>query len=167
MIIRKGQKSDLSKIMDMYSSCIKGMLNNGIDQWDKSYPNEKIIASDIASKTYYIAENKGNIIGGINIDQKQDKSYLNINWEDQSKSYLVVHRLAVKEEFWNKKIGKMLMLFAEQLVQERRLRSIRLDTYSGNPKAMKFYRKLGYKELGEIDLKPNKNKYHCFEKIIK
>jgi hypothetical protein len=32
---------------------------------------------------------------------------------------------------------------------------------------MEFYRRLGYRELGTIDLKPNKDKYHCFEKIIK
>ena len=78
-----------------------------------------------------------------------------------------MHRLAVKEEFWQKKIGKKLMIFAENIVLEKGLKSIRLDTYSGNPKAMEFYRRLGYKELGEINLKPNKNEYYCFEKIIK
>ena len=59
------------------------------------------------------------------------------------------------------------MEFVENLVRKHGLKSIRLDTYSGNPKAMNFYRKLGYEELGTIDLKPNKDKYHCFEKIIK
>jgi ribosomal protein S18 acetylase RimI-like enzyme len=75
--------------------------------------------------------------------------------------------LAVKEEYWNKKIGKELMLFTEELVIERGLKSIRLDTYSGNPKAMEFYRRLAYSELGTINLKPNKNEYYCFEKIIR
>jgi hypothetical protein len=32
---------------------------------------------------------------------------------------------------------------------------------------MEFYRRLGYIELGTIDLKSDKDKYHCFEKIIK
>ena len=59
------------------------------------------------------------------------------------------------------------MLFTEKLVLEKGLKSIRLDTYSGNPKAMEFYIRLGYTELGTIDLKPEKNKYYCFEKIIK
>jgi ribosomal protein S18 acetylase RimI-like enzyme len=108
----------------------------------------------------------GEIVGGINIDQKQDSTYLDIDWEDTSDSFLVVHRLGVMQEFWNKKIGKDLMLFTEKLVIEKKLKSIRLDTYSGNPKAMEFYRRLGYNELGTIDLKPNKNKYHCFEKNI-
>ena len=167
MIIRKGKTSDLSKIMEMYSSCVKGMIRDGIDQWDESYPNSEIIASDLEAETYYVLEIKGEIKGGINIDQNQDKTYLGINWEDTSDSFLVVHRLGVKEDFWNKKIGKDLMLFTEKLVKKKRLKSIRLDTYSGNPKAMGFYRRLGYSKLGAIDLKPNKNKYYCFEKIIR
>lgn len=167
MIIRKGNKKDLSSIMLMYKSCVKGMLANGIDQWDDSYPNTEIISQDLEMMTYYVSIFNEEIIGGINIDQNQDKTYLEIDWEDKSNSFLVVHRLAVKEEYWNKKVGKDLMLFTEKLVKEKELRSIRLDTYSGNPKAIEFYRRLGYSELGTIDLKPNKNKYHCFEKIIK
>jgi len=167
MIIRKANKKDLNNIMKMYKSCVTGMLKNGIDQWDESYPNTKIISEDLNVRTYYVAEIDGTIVGGVNIDKNQDNTYLAIDWEDKSDSFLVVHRLAVKEELWNKKIGKDLMLFTEKLVMKKRLKSIRLDTYSGNPKAMEFYRRLGYAELGMIDLKPDKDKYYCFEKIIK
>ena len=167
MIIRKANQIDLSGIMKMYKSCVAGMIRNKIEQWDESYPNAKIISSDLKAKTYYIAKIKNEIVGGINIDQKQDKTYLDINWEDTSGSFVVVHRLGVKEVFWDKKIGKDLMLFAEKLVRKEGLKSIRLDTYSGNSKAIEFYRRLGYNQLGEIDLKPNKNEYYCFEKIIK
>ena len=167
MIIRKANKADLDNIMLMYKSCVKGMLASDIDQWDTTYPNDRVIMDDLIAQTYFIAEENSIIIGGINIDQNQDKTYLDINWSDTSNQFLVVHRLGVKEEFWNDGIGKSLMLFTENLVTEKRLNSIRLDTYSGNPKAMEFYRRLGYSELGTIDLKPDKDKYHCFEKIIK
>ena len=167
MIIRKANKTDLDNIMLMYKSCVKGMLANDIDQWDTTYPNAGVIMEDLIAQTYFVAEENSIIIGGINIDQNQDKTYLEIDWEDKSNSFLVVHRLGVKEEFWEKKIGKKLMIFAENLVIEKRLKSIRLDTYSGNPKAMEFYRRLSYRELGSINLKPNKNEYYCFEKIIK
>ena len=167
MIIRKANKTDLDNIMLMYTSCVKGMIANDIDQWDETYPNAVIIMEDLIAQTYFVAIKNNVIIGGVNIDKDQDKTYLDINWEDTSNSFLVVHRLAVKEEFWKKKIGKKLMIFAENMVIEKGLISIRLDTYSGNPKAMEFYRRLGYRELGSINLKPNKNEYYCFEKIIK
>ena len=166
MRIRKAKISDLGNIMIMYKSCVKGMIANGIDQWDDTYPDIDTINQDLEKQSYYVVEEKGEIIGGINIDQNQDKTYLDIDWEDKSDSFLVVHRLGVKQDFWNKKIGKNLMLFTEKIVEEKGLKSIRLDTYSGNPKAMEFYRRLGYRELGSINLKPNKNEYYCFEKII-
>jgi ribosomal protein S18 acetylase RimI-like enzyme len=159
--------SDLESIMNVYRSCVIGMIKIGVDQWDKSYPNAEIISSDLKASTYYIAENEGDVIGGLNIDTIQDNSYLNVNWEDISNSFLVVHRLAIKEEFWNQKIGKELMIFVESLILKKKLKSIRLDTYSGNPNAMIFYKKIGYKERGTVKLKPNKNKYYCFEKIIR
>jgi ribosomal protein S18 acetylase RimI-like enzyme len=167
MKIRKAEISDLENIMLMYKSCVAGMIANGIDQWDESYPNTEVIMGDLIAQTYFVAIENNIIIAGINIDQNQDDNYLALDWEDKSDSFLVVHRLGVKQELWNKKIGKYLMLFTEKLVLEKGLKSIRLDTYSGNPKAMEFYRRLGYTELGTIDLKPDKEKYHCFEKIIK
>ena len=48
------------------------------------------------------------------------------------------------------------MKFAENLVIEKNLKSIRLDTYSNNPQAINFYKKLGYKQLGTINLNPIK-----------
>tara|TARA_B100001175_G_C19267082_1_gene522283 strand:- start:290 stop:757 length:468 start_codon:yes stop_codon:yes gene_type:complete len=152
--------------MKMYKSCVNGMINNGIDQWDENYPNSEIISQDLKNKTYYVAEEKEEIIGGINIDQNQDITYLDLSWKDTSNQFLVVHRLAVSQEYWNKKIGKNLMLFSEEMVVKKGLKSIRLDTYSGNSKAIDFYLRLGYIELGSINLKPDKNEYYCFEKII-
>ena len=167
MIIRKANKSDIGNIMLMYKSCVKGMIANGIDQWDEAYPNTQVIKEDLTAQTYFIAIEKGTIIGGIAIDRNQDKTYLPIKWKDTSDSFLVVHRLAVKAEFWKNGIGKSLMLFAESLVTERSLQSIRLDTYSGNPTPMNFYLRLGYTKLGHIYLKEGRNEYYCFEKIIK
>jgi ribosomal protein S18 acetylase RimI-like enzyme len=166
MIIKKAKISDIKNIMLMYKACVSGMLKSGIDQWDESYPNKKIIMEDLIAQTYFVAIESGSIIGGVNIDRNQDKTYLDIDWKDKKNQFLVVHRLAVKAEFWNDGIGKSLMLFAENLVSKKGLKSIRLDTYSGNPKAIEFYKRLEYKEMGEIDLKPGKDKYHCFEKII-
>ena len=167
MIIRKANKTDLDNIILMYKSCVKGMLANDIDQWDSTYPNAGVIMEDLIAKTYFVAIENNIIIGGINIDQNQDKTYLAMDWKDKTNQFLVVHRLGVKEEFWKKGIGKKLMIFAENLVVEKGLKSIRLDTYSGNPKAMEFYINLGYQQLGHIYLKEGKNEYYCFEKIIR
>ena len=76
--------------MRMYHSCVKGMIKNGIDQWDESYPNIEIIQEDLRANTYYVAEINSQIIGGINIDRNQDPTYLNISWQDKSNLFLIV-----------------------------------------------------------------------------
>ena len=166
MMIRKAKINELDEIMNMYASCVDGMQKANIDQWDSTYPNTKIISEDIRNKSFYIFLINDKIIGGINIDKIQDKTYLDIEWKDKSNKFLVVHRLAVRQEFWKKGIGNKLMIFAESLVKEKKLNSIRLDTYSSNPIAINFYLNLGYIKKGEIFLKPNKNEYYCFEKLI-
>tara|TARA_B100000902_G_C27320019_1_gene923769 strand:- start:5567 stop:6070 length:504 start_codon:yes stop_codon:yes gene_type:complete len=166
MIIRVAKIQDANKIMLMYKSCVNGMIKSGIDQWDYSYPNIDVITQDINKKNYFVAEINKEIIGGIAIDKNQDREYLNISWINESNRFLVVHRLAVKEDMWNHKIGKKLMVFAEEKAIKNNFHSVRLDTYSGNPKAMNFYKNIGYIELGSINLKPNKNEYYCFEKIL-
>ena len=167
MSIRKANINDLSYIMNMYKSCVHGMLKHGVTQWDKTYPNTQVVKQDIIAKTYYVFIEKKIIIGGINIDRKQDPAYLNIKWNGKNSDFLVVHRLGVMYNCWNKKVGKKLMFFAEKLAKEKKLNFIRLDTYSGNPKAIAFYQHLNYKNLGPIFLKPNKNEYYCFEKNVK
>ena len=166
MKIRKGSVFEIDEIMDMYYSCVKGMIAANIDQWDSSYPNKKVILEDLKNETFYILTIDEKIIGGINIDKIQDKTYLDINWKDTENKFLVVHRLAVRQEYWKKGIGKELMNFAELLVKQKKLNSIRLDTYNTNPIAINFYLNLGYTKKGEIYLKPNKNEYYCFEKLI-
>ena len=166
MIIRKAKINELDEIMNMYASCVDGMQKANIDQWDSTYPNRKTISEDIRNKSFYVFLINDKIIGGINIDKIQDKTYLDIEWKDKGNKFLVVHRLAVRKEFWKKGIGNKLMIFAESLVKEKKLNSIRLDTYSSNPIAINFYLNLGYIKKGEIFLKPNKNEYYCFEKLI-
>ena len=166
MIIRKAKINELDEIMNMYASCVNGMQKANIDQWDSTYPNRKIISEDIRNKSFYIFLINDKIIGGINVDKIQDKTYLDVEWKDKDNKFLVVHRLAVRQEFWKKGIGNKLMIFAESLVKEKKLNSIRLDTYSSNPIAINFYLNLGYIKKGEIFLKPNKNEYYCFEKLI-
>lgn len=166
MKIRKANLEDIDNIMHMYNSCVRGMIDEGINQWDSTYPNKQIILNDIKYSTFFVVEINKEIVAGINIDKNQDYTYKTIKWYDTSNSFLVVHRLAVKKEYWNKKIGKKLMLFTEELVINNKLNSIRLDTYSGNQKAMNFYSRLGYKNMGSIQLKINKDHYFCFEKII-
>lgn len=166
MIIKQAETQDLDAIMEMYASCVEGMLALDIDQWDESYPNRAIIEQDLKDASYYIGILEGEIVAGMRVDNLQDPTYLNIDWADKSNNFMVVHRLGSKTKVWNKGVGKQMMDFAENLAKEKGCSSFRLDTYSHNPKAIAFYKKRGYSQLGYINLKPDKDIYHCFEKLF-
>ena len=166
MIISQAKPQDLDAIMEMYASCVQGMLALGIDQWDESYPNRTIIEQDLKEGCYYIGLIDNEIVAGMRVDDIQDPTYLNIEWVDKSNNFMVVHRLGSKTKVWSKGVGKQMMTFAEKLAIEKGCSSFRLDTYSHNPKAMDFYKKLGYKQLGHIHLKAEKDIYYCFEKLF-
>ena len=166
MIIQKAKQADLDKIMQVYKSCVKGMIAMGIDQWDESYPNRDIIQEDLEKGDYYVGLIENEIVAGIKIDKCQDPTYLTIDWTDETNNFMVVHRLCSKTSVWGKGIGKQMMEFAENLAKDKGCVSMRLDTYVNNPKAIAFYKHIGYKQLGHIRLKPHKDIYYCFEKII-
>ena len=67
MTIRQAKISDIDNIMRMYKSCVNGMIEENIDQWNDTYPNKDIIIKDIVNKTYYIYILSNTIVGGINI----------------------------------------------------------------------------------------------------
>lgn len=166
MNIRKAKTNELDQIMEVYHSCVKGMIALGIDQWDESYPNRQVIEKDLEIGDYYVGIINDEIVSGIKIDTKQDPTYLTIDWQDKTNNFIVVHRLCAKTSVWSKGVGKQMMEFAENLALENKYISMRLDTYINNPKAIAFYKRIGYKQLGHINLKPDKDIYYCFEKIL-
>jgi hypothetical protein len=56
MKIRKATLEDIDNIMHMYNSCVSGMIDEGIDQWDSTYPNKQILLKDIKCSTYFVVE---------------------------------------------------------------------------------------------------------------
>ena len=166
MIIRKGKKNELDDIMQVYKSCVSGMIALGIDQWDESYPNREIIEQDLEIGDYYVGLIDNEIVAGIKIDSVQDSTYLTVDWADKTNNFMVVHRLCSKTKVWNQGVGKKMMEFAESLAKKSNCVSIRLDTYINNPRAIKFYKRLGYNQLGHIHLKADKDIYYCFEKVL-
>ena len=92
MIITNALPKHLDSIMEMYASCVQGMLALGIDQWDETYPNRTIIEQDLLDGCYYIGSIDNEIVAGMRLDNIQDPSYLTIDWKDQSNNFMLVHR---------------------------------------------------------------------------
>ena len=72
MKITLATTENLDAIMEMYNSCVQGMLALGIDQWDENYPNRTIIEQDLKEGCYYIGIIDNEIVAGMRVDNIQD-----------------------------------------------------------------------------------------------
>ncbi|MCT4687247.1 GNAT family N-acetyltransferase [Vallitalea sp.] len=164
--IVKAKIDDIVDIMKLINDCVNNMRANNIFQWDEHYPNQEIMLKDIEDSNLYVMKDDNSYFGIVTINEEQDKEYKTVDWKSESTGILVVHRLAVSPLGQGKGIGRSLMLFAEDLVRQKNYKSVRLDTYSGNPIALSFYKRLGYEKVGEVYFTGRELAYYCYEKII-
>ncbi len=165
--IEFASEADLSGIMDLYKQCTRYLIAQGIDQWDHNYPDLSTARQDILNKDMYVMKMRQNILGAIVINEQQDMQYNDVRWKISSENPLVIHRLCINPNLQFRGNGKRLCLFAEDYGTMNGNDTIRLDTYTGNPTAMNFYRKLGYTQAsGHCFYHGCSQAFICMEKRI-
>lgn len=168
-MISLGLSHEIDDIIALTKRCGLHMRENGIDQWDENYPDYESIANDLKTETLFAFRENNQIIGIVVLNESQDEEYDEIDWltkpTDRS---LVVHRLAVDPIHQGKGIARKIMDFAENHAREQQYDSIRLDTFSQNPRNQRFYLNRNYTDLGSVYLKYKKeHPYYCYELLLK
>jgi ribosomal protein S18 acetylase RimI-like enzyme len=72
----------------------------------------------------------------------------------------------VHPDWQQRGVGRHLMEFAEQYAVEHGFRCIRLDAYTGNPRAITLYERGGYDKIGQIYFRGRSLPFDCFEKVL-
>lgn len=164
--IRRAHSGELQEIMNLISKCVQVMQAGGSDQWDEGYPNREVISEDIRNGTLFICTDQGAIAGILVLDEKQTEQYQDIEWIETHGPHLIMHRLAVHPEIQGKGIARRLIAFAEEFARSGGYRSIRLDTYAKNDRALRLYPSLGYSHRGEISFPSRTAAFPVFEKVL-
>ncbi|AKG35993.1 GNAT family N-acetyltransferase [Paenibacillus durus] len=164
--IRQGRIEELEQIMALIAECVRVMQEGGSDQWDESYPNAEIITEDIERGTLYVYEEAGAPAGILVLDENQAEQYKEIKWVQTEGPNLIMHRLAVHPRVQGKGIARRLIACAENFAVERGYKSIRMDTYAKNTKALELYRRLGYEVRGEVSFPGRTANFPVLEKIL-
>jgi ribosomal protein S18 acetylase RimI-like enzyme len=165
-MIRIADESDLKAVFDLVNCCIQDMKTKDLEQWPDWYPNKNILLDDIKASGLYLAEKDQEIIGIIVLNPEVPEEYNTIKWKWSSGRVNSIHRLAVHPENKTPGLAKELVRYVEGIANKKGYNIIRLDTYSKNIAAGKFYRKMGYRYSGDIKLKFMPEHYHCFEKAL-
>lgn len=166
-MIRKGTSQDINTLVSLTKACAAAMISNGIYQWNNFYPNKNAFIADLKRNELYVLEVGNLLIGCITISTFMDDIYRPVSWLTPNKNNIYIHRLAVHPNHQGKGCAQQLMDYAEAYAIKNNYASIRLDTFSQNPRNQKFYELRGYKKLEDIYFpKQSEFPFYCYELIL-
>ena len=167
MNIKKANLENINHLLAITQACGKVLAENNIYQWNEKYPSKEAFLTDLEREELYILEVENTIVGCITISTFMDEEYKSVDWLTSNENNIYIHRLAVHPNYQGKGFAQSLMTFAENYAKENNFQSVRLDTFSQNPRNLKFYPKRGYEKTGEIYFPRIKEySFHCFELIL-
>ena len=159
--------NDLDRVKEIAEACAKNMIENNIFQWNDKYPSREIFKEDIKNKSLFVSKINQEVVGCIMLSSFKDDVYKSVNWITPDEYNLYIHRLAVHPIFQKKGIARKMMDFAEDFAKSNNYISIRLDTFSQNPRNNKFYKSRGYNKLDDVYFpKQSEFPFHCYEKLV-
>ena len=165
--IRKATSQDIDALIQITKACAAFMIQKGIFQWNENYPNREAFEHDITRNELYVLQEANEIMGCVVISTLMDEEYKSVNWGTPNGTNIYIHRLAVHPKAQGKGYAQFLMQYAESYAIKNNYRSIRLDTFSKNPRNQKFYELRGYKKLEDIYFpKQSVYPFHCYERIL-
>jgi len=118
------------------------MDEKGVKQWPDWYPNEEDFVQDITKNQLFVSEDRLKINGFVTLSPDCPPEYDAVKWNFNAAKVNSVHRLAVHPSLKTPKLAQKLMLFVEDIARQGGYTHIRLDTYSKNTIANRFYKKL-------------------------
>ena len=166
-MIRLANIDEIHEIISVTKACANHMIANNIFQWNEEYPSQKAFENDIERNELYVLIIKNEIVGTLVITSVIDDEYIPVKWLTPSKNNIYVHRLSIHPDYQGKGFAQQLMDFAEKFAIENHYSSIRLDTFSKNPRNQKFYELRNYIKTGIIYF-PNQSSapFYCYEKVL-
>ncbi len=153
-------------VMQIIALCTGHMRAQGIHQWDEIYPNLRVVEDDARAGSLFVVRQDDQCIAAVGLNDVQPDEYRPLPWQCETGLALVIHRLCVHPDWQQRGAGRHLMDFAEAFAKEHGLSCIRLDAYTGNPRALALYEKRGYHRIGQAHFPRRELPFVCFEKIV-
>lgn len=166
-MIRPAKIGEIPEILTITRACAAHMVKKGIHQWNAHYPSQKAFETDIRRGELYILELERSPVGTIVISTLMDEEYIPIEWLTPNGNNIYIHRLSIHPQYQGQGYARRLMDFAESHAIKNGFASVRLDTFSKNPRNQKFYETRGYQKLGDIFFpKQSIHPFHCYELVF-
>ena len=169
MEFRKSTLNDIDRIMQIFSAARKRIASLGINQWQNGYPNMDSTLQDIHARISRVLVDENNyIIATAAVYVGNEPTYDEIfdgEWLTESKTYGIIHRIAVDTTSKNKGAASRMMAYCAEISRTAGMTSMRCDTHFGNVIMQHTLEKNGYIRCGTIYLADGQTRV-AYEKLI-
>ena len=144
---------ELDLVWQIIMDAKKFIASYNSPQWQGNYPTKEVLIKDINTSSMHAYVDEGIIKGIIVLKKEFTKNYVNIDgcWEyPVSDDDLVIHRIAVKEEYRGLGLGVKLLEYAIEYARDNNLTHIKTDTHPLNIPMQKSCERVGFKRVGIV-----------------
>lgn len=164
-IYRKATMHDRDQIWQILRQGIERRKKEGSRQWQDGYPNIDSVTDDINKGFGYVIEVSSRIAVYAAVIHETEPAYENIEGKWLSDDdYMVVHRVAVSDEYAGKGLASLIFDEIEKQVQQQQIPSIKVDTNYDNAAMLRIFEKRDYQYCGEVYFRGSARK--AFQKIF-
>ncbi len=165
-IIRKAAEDDLETIFAMYREAIADKLARGDHQWTwGDYPNADMLREDARLGRLSCAEDDSGSRGAFVACPGQSEEYAALSWHFGVKP-CTLHRLALRPSAGGKGYGRRIVQYAMDEGRRRGCDCFRVDTFSENERALKLFRSMTTRYVGDVYFHGHEEPFHAFEKPL-
>lgn len=166
-VLRLATHEDIDSVMIIINTVVPLMNAEDNYQWDNVYPTQEIFVNDIEEKQLWVTEVNGVIAGVGALTTQQPDEYKTVGW-DINTPCIVPHRVAVRPDYRNLGLAKLIIQHADVLAKERGYDYVRIDTCTKNKAMNALFVKLGFQYVGQLSFlsKPPGMRFNCYDKKI-
>ncbi|MFE2304411.1 GNAT family N-acetyltransferase [Streptomyces sp. NPDC059445] len=149
LLIRAGRPDELDAVEALLREASAWLASRGIDQWQYPPHRDRITAA-LEQEVCFLAFMDGKPIATVQLDNFADPEFWTPN--DDPKTALYVHRMAVNRETAGAGVGVLLLDWALERAATQGKQWLRLDAWKDNPGLHRFYEGAGFTLLRIVDL---------------
>ncbi|MCF6515414.1 GNAT family N-acetyltransferase [Lactobacillus sp. S2-2] len=154
--VRKATKTDLPAIKNIIDNAKQYLGEQGINQWQRSYPDSKVIEADVDDGIAYVLEVDGNVAGSASLHLGIDTDYLNIedgDWINGTEAhYSAIHRVAVLSDYRGQGLSGKFLSNLLSISAFQGFKDVRIDTHPDNVGMQHVILSNGFEKRGIVHM---------------
>jgi len=159
--IAKGAARDLPAFVELLEEAGAALWARGVQQWAAGLNRQQLpqLVQQVEAGELLLARAGSRLAGGCIVTSLASQF-----WTDRPKGAAYLGKLVVAPSAGGAGLGVRIARHAEERARARGLVRLRLDCWDQNPRLRRYYRELGYTELGAVTL--GSYEARLFEKLL-